>query len=245
MTRQRLEKGKILMTRYFAAGLATVLLCVAGSAWANTVSGVAGSCTVDTSNGGTGYWGDASSAQGANDAVYAEVGLPAHGGSTSDYLECSNFGFSIPANATINGITLTVWRMTDADTFTDTEIRILKGGVVQNVQNKANSSTWPVNVEGTQQYGSSSDLWGVTWTAADINDVGLGVALSVTTSVTDPADPHNANVDAFQITVDFTVPSPKAVPVLGSPSSPAFVLTALLLVVAGMLLVRWRALHFV
>ena len=49
-------------------------------------------------------------------------------------------------------------------------------------------------------YGSTSDLWGTTWTAADINNSDFGVALAANST-----NARIAYVDYMQITVTYTV----------------------------------------
>jgi hypothetical protein len=66
--------------------------------------------------------------------------------------------------------------------------------------NKAvTSTTWP-NILGTAVYGGPTDLWGATWTPAQINDPGFGAALSV---LKESNGNRTALVDTIQITVDY------------------------------------------
>ena len=66
--------------------------------------------------------------------------------------------------------------------------------------NKAAASTeWPLaNTVAT--YGANNDLWGTTWTPAEINDSSFGVALSANST-----NNRLAYVDYMQIAVTYTV----------------------------------------
>ena len=52
----------------------------------------------------------------------------------------------------------------------------------------------------TDSFGGASDLWGRSWTPADVNDSGFGVALYATAS----GDNGNGYVDYVQVTVYYT-----------------------------------------
>jgi hypothetical protein len=51
-------------------------------------------------------------------------------------------------------------------------------------------------------YGSSTDLWGTTWTPADINAAGFGAALAVT-EISSRGANETAHVDHITITVHY------------------------------------------
>jgi hypothetical protein len=220
---------------HLAACLVALVLLAGGSARATTVSSFAGTCT---STGSTGWpwlnYGLPVGDPGSDTNPGTNVGAQANptDGSTSDLLLCTNFGFTIPAGSIIQGITLTVTREGDDASWNDGEVRIVKAGVLQTVQNKAVGTAWNLSSwAASAPYGGSSDLWGVGWTAADINDSGIGAALSVTNNT---GDFSFAGVRAFQITVDYTTP-PNGVPVAGHTT---LVLMVLALGVAGVLLLR-------
>lgn len=143
----------------------------------------------------------------ASDATNAH-GPSVTPGSSTHYLLAKDFGFSIPAGATIDGITVSITRrVTNASMpGRDERIRIIKGGTVKTTD-KASGSSWPDSYA-VASYGSSSDLWGETWTDTDINNTGFGVALSaVSTSVKYPT---YFQVDCIEITVHYTESSGSA-----------------------------------
>lgn len=122
---------------------------------------------------GSPLWTDPGNAQTSDNA---EAGAIPGAGNTQ-YLHANNFGFNIPSPALIVGIEATIERRSTTGIITDSRVRIVKGGVIGATE-KASGAAWP-NVEAVQTYGGPSDLWGETWTAADINANNFGVVLSV------------------------------------------------------------------
>ena len=96
----------------------------------------------------------------------------------SQYLQGTNFGFSIPGGATINGIELELERRSQSSLLTvaDMSIVLRKSDGTYAAENKATPGNWPTTFA-IASYGSSSDLWGETWTASDINDIDFGAAV--------------------------------------------------------------------
>jgi hypothetical protein len=164
-----------------------------GAASALTQTLGAGTCTQEM-NGGM-FWGSVSNAQGTADGMAAAVDLVMMG--VSNRLSCSNYGFTIPANSIIKGITLAIRKTADGGMNNDDEVKLLKTGVVQ-TENKADPAFWG-NMLFTATYGSAADLWMTTWTAADINDAGFGAIQSVRRN--DGA--AGSFVDSLVITVEY------------------------------------------
>lgn len=122
-------------------------------------------------------------------------------GVDSHYLKATNFGFSIPSGATINGIVAEIEKKTDAGSdTTDKRVRIIKGGTIGSTD-KSSGTAWETS-DATSTYGSSSDLWGETWSHSDINGSTFGVAIAAGTSM---AMMRTASVDNIQITVHYTI----------------------------------------
>jgi len=135
-------------------------------------------------------------------------------GGASHYLVGTNFGFNIPAGATIDGITVTINRNgTQAGIspnlagIQDNSVYLVKdnGGsplIQTSGNNKATTTLWSTSLR-TVTYGSASDLWGLAWTPSDINNANFGVAISA--KITSNAlTPKTATVDYIQITVTYT-----------------------------------------
>lgn len=98
--------------------------------------------------------------------------------SFSDNLFATNFGFSIPASATILGISATFSASsTGSPNVSDNGIFLLKAGVIVGADHSA-GVVWT----GTLSYGSSTDLWGTTWLPADINASNFGLSMAASNS---------------------------------------------------------------
>ncbi|MCB7129405.1 MAG: hypothetical protein J3T61_07700, partial [Candidatus Brocadiales bacterium] len=128
------------------------------------------------------------------------VATAAAGGSTPT-LQATGFGFSIPGGATITGIIVTIERrQVGAGRAIDVSVRVRKsGGPVG--ENKAKAELFPLEDE-IESYGSSIDLWGTTWTPAEINNALFGMefqAQEITAS-----DAVQAEVDHVTIAVHYT-----------------------------------------
>ncbi|RTL55892.1 MAG: hypothetical protein EKK37_18075, partial [Sphingobacteriales bacterium] len=122
------------------------------------------------------------------------------------YLQGSNYGFSIPSNATINGITVVINRQSSGSTspfMQDNIVSLVKGGTIQST-NKANTGTdWPTASSGNATYGSNSDLWGTTWLPSDINSSTFGVVLSGVNA--NGSRTRTATVNSIQVTITYTI----------------------------------------
>ncbi|MBX3023938.1 hypothetical protein KF840_03415 [bacterium] len=147
----------------------------------------------DASFGGAGWFPAANAI--SSDNQWASV-TPA--GSPTHYLKVTTFGFSIPAPAQIQGIKVFVERHSAVGTVFDARARIVKGGVIGSAD-RALPGNWPMGSDVTVSYGGPADLWGTTWTPADINSNGFGFALSVDDNV------DSAAVDHISITVYYTL----------------------------------------
>lgn len=120
------------------------------------------------------------------------------------YLKGTNYGLSIPSTANIEGILVKIKRKAaTASRIKDSNIKIIKGGVVKTT-NKANTSTfWPIT-NTYASYGGATDLWGETWTPADVNASNFGVAVSAVRNAT--GSTVVASVDHIEVTVYYNNP---------------------------------------
>jgi len=139
-------------------------------------------------------WTNTSNA-GASDNAYATV--PVFGGfGQTDILRCTNFGFSIPAGATINGITIDIEGVsTGSDAYY--VVQPVKAGAA------TGSSSFPAipTSEGYVSVGSGSSLLGASWSDSDINDTGFGVEFKC---YNENASDRNISVDHVRITITYT-----------------------------------------
>lgn len=158
--------------------LLCVLLLAAplGGAWAQTtVTRTPGNCDNLNWSGGNRNWSNPDEAE-VEDGDFAEVTVD---NQPSRYLRCTNYGFNIPAGATITGITVTVRRAVSSTFFgsaRDISVRLLQGGSLAGDDKASNASytTGWVNAG----YGGSTDLWGLGWTPAQVNANNFGVAFA-------------------------------------------------------------------
>jgi hypothetical protein len=125
----------------------------------------------------------------------------------SYYIVGQGFGFSIPTGATINGIIVTLQAIgNDANsgiTPRDYSVKIVKNNTITGTDKSTLASLTPNLTFVNRTYGSSTDLWGTTWTAADINNSNFGVAYSAEVP-TNPKGGPGVEVRNLRITVHYT-----------------------------------------
>ncbi|MBI3151170.1 MAG: hypothetical protein HYZ21_03505, partial [Chloroflexi bacterium] len=139
----------------------------------------------------------------SNNNLYAMADLTA--GTTSHYLQATNYGFNIPSGATISGIEAKIGRLGEDSSGSDVRdnvVSLIKGGVVTGENKAVVLQDWP-STEAVATYGGITDLWETTWTTEDINSSNFGLALAVSSST----GAREAHVDYMQITVTYQLPS--------------------------------------
>ena len=103
----------------------------------------------------------------------------------TENLQVTNFGFSIPSTAIICGIQVDVEKVAQDIGFNlflvesyvrDLSVKIIKNGTVID-SNAAKAAHWS-ETEGYSTYGGSTNLWGTTWMASDINASNFGLTFS-------------------------------------------------------------------
>lgn len=156
----------------------------------------AGTATDVGANPGVSAWTSPNNALGAPDTVLAAYpyfqGVTVN--FTSNPLQLTNYGFAIPSTAVIDGIKVDV---THAEQQASTYAYLIKTGGVHAGNQKDTSA--PFVTPATRTVGGANDLWGASWTPADINNSGFGIELN-STETHDPAD-SDYWVDACRITV--------------------------------------------
>lgn len=117
----------------------------------------------------------------ASDNVYATASHCDCCDQNTQCLTVSDFGFAIPIGAVIDGIVLEVEKRRSAGGSSgiveDNGLQIMKGGALVGPNKSQYGIDWPLT-DTYVSYGSSTDLWGTTWTAADINASNFGVSLA-------------------------------------------------------------------
>jgi hypothetical protein len=147
------------------------------------------------------YWlsvSGALSASGttANAAELILVDIP-----YDDPLVLTNFGFSIDDDVTITGIRFQVDRASLAGDAVDDTVRILRDGQPVGTD-RAQPAPWPGSLS-QASYGGAYDLWGASWTAADLRSDGFGI--SITPKYTGPsAGNERAYIDSVRATIYYT-----------------------------------------
>lgn len=135
----------------------------------SVTSQIAGSGADDSSSGNT-AWNTPNNIT-ANDGSLASIASFAP---RSHYLVSSNHGFSLASSEIIDGISVTVER-SSSGTVTDSHLTLRKAGA--NAGNDIGAAgAWGTSE--TVTFGSSTELWGTTWTYSDINNSGFGFALA-------------------------------------------------------------------
>lgn len=136
----------------------------------------------------------------ASDDQKAYSNLPF--GYLSYWLQATNFGFTIPTGATIDGIRVYIERQCNrASAVKDASVKIVKAGTRQGTEKK--KTTFWETVDTYILYGGSTDKWGLTWTPAQINASNFGVATSAENAWLDVSTTY-ARVDHIYIIVYYT-----------------------------------------
>ncbi|MBA2278953.1 hypothetical protein H0V99_00740 [Candidatus Saccharibacteria bacterium] len=155
-----------------------------------------GDCTNDTGIG-TLAWTSPGNAFSDN-TTYATRTVD---GTTSNYIKCVNYGFSVPSSATIVGVIVGVERSSDSTGnggSNDAAMRLVKGGTIGTVD-RATTTIYTTG-DVSEDHGSTTDLWGVTLSASDVNGSTFGAAFAATKpNAAGPA--HTISVDHIRITV--------------------------------------------
>ena len=201
-------KTKTFSKRSLKVILITILLLVAIPVTAALAASV-----------GPSYPGTASSGGGVGSTWLPSAGtivaaLGADGGATvsadtsTENLNMTNFGFSIPATATITGISVEINRWASGSSVQDNQVQLLRGSAVGS--DRSSGIDWSTNNSTVVTYGG--DLWGTTWTPAQINNSNFGVTLDVSDNT---GGSRTAFVDYVRITVTY-----KETPTLSVTNSP-------------------------
>ena len=144
---------------------------------------------------GTIDWDTPSNASASDDTRASAVLLITE---VTKYLKATNFGFNIPTGSTIRGIVVEVEKSSVlGTTIEDNSVKIVKGGTIGGTEQKA-AGAWGTT-DAYTTYGSATDLWGVTWTAEDINLSTFGVVVAA-----DATAAGTARIDHIRITIHYS-----------------------------------------
>lgn len=115
-----------------------------------------------------------------DDSSFASLVFAGVGAGNTAHLD--NYGFAIPAGATIDGIEVQFYDYSYNSSAVDfTSVRLTKdsGGATEVGDNNATDFTDPATTARTSTGGGASDLWGTTWSESEIENAEFGVAFYV------------------------------------------------------------------
>ena len=144
-------------------------------------------------------WSDPTNIQGDTTST-AATSAPANNTNTQ-ILRASNFGFSIPTGATIDGITVE-WERSCAggnSRIIDNSLRLLVAGS-ESGDDKSGGTGWSTT-KAFVSYGGTDDTWGASLTPAIVNATGFGTSIKARRS---SGAATSASVFRCRITVTYT-----------------------------------------
>jgi len=153
----------------------------------------------------TGYaWGNPGNVTANDGANATQSGL--NGAvQVTDALRGTNFGFSIPSNATIDGIALKIEALASNNTTAsaaDSVVKLVKGGAVAG-NDFASFETLETTAT-VYTYGGATNLWGTSWSPTDINASNFGAQVQYEIDRT-ARFACTVSVDYIEITVYYTI----------------------------------------
>lgn len=131
-----------------------------------------GTVVNDSSNGGSGEWRSPDSAKASDDS---RADCEATAETYTQYLKATDFGFSIPGGATINGIFVTTEGQVVSGVFDVAYAHLVLAGT-PNGSYERSIGVGGSGSDANSDTGAEDDLWDASLTASDINDSGFGVA---------------------------------------------------------------------
>jgi hypothetical protein len=118
----------------------------------------------------------------------------------ADYLVTSGYGFAIPTNATILGVTVRV-EASETGSGSATYTPQLHSATTPTLVGSAKSPVTVTTGPTISTNGSATDLWGATLTPAIVNDAGFGVSIwSVDTG-------NTLSIDYVTIAIEYSLPT--------------------------------------
>lgn len=126
-------------------------------------------------------------------------------GTTTQYLHATNFGFSIPANAIIEGVAARILKMVGAlgtVQGADHTVQLIVGGA-RSGNNNAQGSNWARGTLTNADYGGPGNMWGLALTPANINASNFGLAVRAQNTSGTPT----FSVDAIWLQIYYSEPS--------------------------------------
>lgn len=149
--------------------------------------------------------------EGNGAQIRTKGGVPPN--TTTDYIICRNFGFTIPTNVTIDGVQIDLnWIGQNAGTGSLTGVALYYlGGQIGNVKSPGTQNQ---SFATDALQGSNGDTWGTTLTPAIINDSTFGFGVQITTATVGGTD--RSFVDTMGITVFYSTQDASITPTASS-----------------------------
>ncbi len=179
-------------------------LSIPAQTYANTTTLTYGVRAVNAPGPNAAAWWSLANAQGNTTTTSSSV-LFSGNGKVTDALVLNNFNFAsqwITNSSTINGIEIQVEYSSNSK-VADNAIQLTKDWLVWVWTNVATNT--PNNAKAFRSYGSSTDLWGTTWSGNDILSSNFGIYINFIS--TWGGWSHQANVFRVTMTVHHT-PTP-------------------------------------
>ena len=178
--------------------LSSLLLLVQAAIESEGPNGPA-SAVNDTSIGTVSWLNPGYATNGPGGGERASVSLPGQGG-TSHYLLAYDFGFAIPTNRIVIGITVEIQKEGQSIDIEDAAVRIVRGGAIGTADRSAGA--WSMT-ETIVSYGGTNDQWGFSWTPEQINAADFGMAVSAVNTKANSSI-RDAYINYIRITVHHT-----------------------------------------
>jgi len=188
------------MKRLFLQSVLIVLIINSGVIAQSTVGPNYPNSSVTGGGGGVAWTNPGNVSADDNSYTTASIGNTG----TSQALYATDFNFStIPDDATIAGIEVAIGRYsstTNPNLIKDNTVQLLKSGSAIGDNKAVTGTNWPNESEGEGEatYGGPGELWGTTWSPAEIKASNFGLELIVDNS---GFNSHIAYVDYIRITV--------------------------------------------
>ena len=121
-------------------------------------------------------------------------------GQSSEHLRITDFGFAIPAAATIKGVEVEFERQAGDTGIGDGNIELWLDGAPSD-RPKFLASSWPRTIVGTHHYGQAVDTWGNDLSPDLVARPGFGVEIYAIRQEDAGAGPIEARVESMRITI--------------------------------------------
>lgn len=142
--------------------------------------------------------------------------------SSSDVVEYRNFGFSIPAGSTIDGVGVSIEGYTGGTRQAEISLSWNNGS---NYTSGSGTGLKTTNMPGTSSaseanrtFGSATDKWGrLSWAVSDFSNTNFRIKLDATTG-----GGSNLYIDQVSVKVYYTSNTPPSIPILNAPANGSY-----------------------